>query len=402
MSLRETLIMLLIVVIGLTGVVWFLATHEQVTEQAWTGFRGEAKRNPWLAGQRLLQRFGQPAKELRSMPELRNLPPRATLIIPRSHHTITGHLRDEVIDWVRQGGYLIVEAEYPRLKDPLVEAFGVERHEIEFEEYEDDLEVFEEDEFEKVRLPNAMAPATIELERYMSLDAKDVWFRVDGTDGTYMLVKRSGRGAVTIVNDLDYARNISIGSLDHAHFLVDLVRLREELIADEGIGPAPQAAQVMFFNRPGKLSLATWLREHAWAPLAGGAAALLLWLWRVIPRFGPIMPDAERGRRRLLDHLRASGRFLWSNGHATRLVEASREACLRQIGRSLPHFLSATAEARVEQLVDTLGITQEQAQRILQPQEGGKMIQFWQTIRLYQRVYSRLAIRSAASGTKSA
>ncbi|UCH46540.1 MAG: hypothetical protein JSU95_10435 [Betaproteobacteria bacterium] len=402
MSLRETLIMALVIVIGLSGVVWFLATHEQVTEQAWTGLRGEAKRNPWLAAQRLVRRFGQPATELRSLPELRNLPPRATLIVPESHHTINGHLRDEIIDWVRSGGYLIVEAEYPRQKDPLVEAFGVDRYTIEFDEYEDDLDVFEESNFEKIRLPNATTPAAIELERFMSLDAKDVWFRADGTYGTYLLVKRSGRGAVTIVNDLNYAHNDGIGSLDHAQFLVDLVQLREELIRDEGIGPAPQDTPVMFFNRPGKLSLASWLGEHAWAPLAGGAAALILWLWRVIPRFGPIMPDADRKRRRLLDHLRASGRFLWSNGHATRLVEASREACLRQIARSLPHFLSATEEARIEQLVHTLGITQEQAQRILQPQEGGKMIHFWQTIRLYQRVYSRLAIRSAASGTKSA
>lgn len=402
MSLRETLVMALVVAIGLTGVAWFLATHEQVTEQAWTGFRGEAKRNPFLAAQRLMQRFGRPAKELRSLPELRNLPPNATLIIPASHHTITGHLRDEIIDWVRRGGYLIVEAEYPRQKDPLVEAFGVERYAVEVDDYEDDLEVFEDAEFEKVRLPNAAAPATLDVERYMSLDAKDVWFRAGGIFGTYLLVKRSGRGAVTILNDLDYARNGGIGLLDHAQFLVDLVRLREELISSEGIEPEPQQASVMFFNRPGKLSLMSWLKEHAWAPLGGGAAALILWLWHIVPRFGPIMPDAERRRRRLLDHLRASGRFLWSNGHATRLVEASREACVRQITRSLPHFLSATEEARTEQLVHTLGITQEQAQRILQPQEGGKMIHFWQTIRLYQRVYSRLAIRSTASGTKSA
>ena len=402
MSLRETLIMLLIVVIGLTGVVWFLATHEQVTEQAWTDFRGKAKRNPWLAAQRLVHRFGQPATELRSLPQLRNLPPRATLIIPRSHHTINGHLRDEIIDWVRRGGYLIVEAEYPRQKDPLVEAFGVDRYSVEIDEFDEPLEEFGEAEFETIKLPNASVPAKVDLQPFMSVDAQDTWFRADGYYGTYLLIKRSGRGAATIVYDLDYARNRSIGSLDHAQFFVDLVRLREEIIPNEGIGPAPQAAQVMFFNRPGKLSLVTWLRKHAWAPLAGGAAALLLWLWRVIPRFGPIMPDAERRRRRLLDHLRASGRFLWSNGHATRLVEASREACLRQIGRSLPHFLSATSEARIEQLVHTLGITQEQAQRILQPQEGGKMMQFWQAIRLYQRVYSRLAIRSTASGTKSA
>ena len=159
MSLREMLIMALVVAIGVSGVAWFLATHEQVTEQAWTGFRGEAKRNPWLAAQRLMNRFDTPATELRSLPELRNLPPRATLIIPASHHTITGHLRDEIIDWVRRGGHLIVEAEDPRYDDPLVAAFGVDRYTVDFEEYEDELEVFDGAVSEKVRLPNAAACA---------------------------------------------------------------------------------------------------------------------------------------------------------------------------------------------------------------------------------------------------
>ncbi|UCD67775.1 MAG: hypothetical protein JSW48_13255 [Betaproteobacteria bacterium] len=402
MSLREILIMILVVVIGLSSVAWFLATHEQVTEQAWTGFRGEAKRNPWLASQRLVRRLGQPASELRSLPELRNLPPHATLIIPRSHQTINRHLRDEIIDWVRRGGYLIVEAEYARQEDPLVDAFGVDRISVEVDEFEDGREVAEDTDFETIRLPNATAPAKIDLNPFMSVDAQDVWFRADEHFGTYLLVKRSGRGAVAVINDLNYARNRGIGILDHARFLVDLVQLRDEFTPDDGVGLASQDAPVLFFNRPGKLSLASWLKEHAWAPLASGAIALFLFLWRVIPRFGPIMPEAERRRRRLLDHLRASGRFLWSNGHATRLLEASRDACLRQIGRSLPHFLSTTADARVEQLVNALGITQEQAQRILQPQQGGKMMQFWHTIRLYQRVHSRLAIRSATAGTKSA
>ena len=97
MSMREALIMVLIAVIGVTSVVWFLSTHEQVTEQEWTGFRGEAKRNPWLAAQRFLTRVDMSAAGLRTLPDLRSLPPRATLVVPKGHHTISGPLRDEIV-----------------------------------------------------------------------------------------------------------------------------------------------------------------------------------------------------------------------------------------------------------------------------------------------------------------
>lgn len=406
MSVREALLMILIAVIGLSSVAWFLSTHEKVTEQTWTGFRGEAKRNPWLAAQRFLNRVGMPAKELRTLPDLRKLPPRATLIIPKAHHTISGHLREEILGWVRQGGYLIVESEYPAQKDPLVEAFGVQREAIKFDEFDEEAEGIDTLELTIITLPNATEAAKLDVQGNVTLNSESAWFRAENQYGIILLALRVGEGMVTVANDLDYFSNRSIGSLDHAQFLWDLVQLRNDAQAamtgksDDLKTAVKEPYPVLFFNRPAKLSLTDWLQKHAWAPLSGGIAALLLWLWRVIPRFGPTMPDVERARRRLLDHLRASGRFLWSNGHATRLLEASRNACVKRIGRSLPHFLSATEEARIEQMMRTLGLTQAQAQLILHPQRGGKMIHFLQTIRLYQRVYSRLAVRSSATGAK--
>ena len=403
MSRREILILLLIAAIGASAAIWFLATHEKVTDRMWTGLRGEARRNPWLAAQRLLDHFDEPAKEIRELPELRTLPAQATLIVPKAHFTITGHLRDPITEWVRQGGYLIVEAENPLQDDALVDAFGVNRHKAEIKHNKHPAGQSGEDKdnrFELIILPDATTPARVKLAHFTVLDARDAWYRHDGKYGAYLLTKRVGLGVVTVVNDLDFARNSSIGELDHAQFFLDLVRLRSKLASDTGNSAPAGDDRVMIFNEPGQPSLLAWLRDNAWAPAAGAAAALLLWLWKVVPRFGPIMPDMDRNRRRLLDHLRASGRFLWANGHATRLLEASREACLRQITRSLPHFLSTTAQARPELLIHALGLTEEQAQRILQPQTGGKMLHVWQTIRLYQRVYSLLGSSPGAAGAR--
>ena len=404
MSRREILIGLLIVAIGASAVIWFLSTHEKVTVTVHTGFQGEARRNPWLAAQRLLDSYDRPATEIRKLTQLNSLPPRATLVIPKAHFTITGHLRSEITNWVRQGGYLIVEAEYPLQDDPLVDGFGVNRQRVELDQdvrsSNPDKQAAHND-VELITLPDAITTARVRLDPFMVLNSEQAWYHYDGQYGTYLLTKPVGRGVVTIVNDLDFARNSYIGELDHAQFFLDLVRLRGKFAASTGNAPPTGADHVLIFNEPGKPSLLQWLRENAWAPLAGAAAAILLWLWKVVPRFGPIMPDIDRNRRRLLDHLRASGRFLWSNGHSTRLLEASRDACVRQIARSLPQFMSTAPQARPQLLMQALDLTEEQTHRILQPQSTAKMLPFWQTIRLYQRVYARLGSRRGVAGANS-
>ena len=392
MSLREVLVVLLVVAVGLSGTAWFLATHERVTETEWTGFTGEAKRNPWLAAQRLLSRMEIPAEEVRTLPGLRSLPPRATLIVPRAHQTVSASLREALVAWVHNGGHLIVEAEPLVQDDSLLDAFDVQRSAITPDQTQRRIGDRNKPPPYEIKLPNAVAPAALDMRPSVSLQSADTWFRAGDASGTSLVAKKIGSGMVTAISDLRYLTNNAIGTRDHAQFLWDLVRLDQAGAAHSQ--PVDKGQQtVLFFNRPGKLSLPDWLRTHAWAPLTGGAIALVLWLWRSIPRFGPIAPDAGRGRRSLLDHLRASGRFLWSTGHATRLLESSRTACLRELSRSLPYFQNATPQARLSQLQQVLGVQEEQARYLLEPQQGASMTQFLHTVRAYQHIYSRLAAR---------
>ncbi len=400
MSLREVLLVLLVVAVGLSGTAWFLATHERVTETQWTGFTGEAKRNPWLAAQRFLNRVEIPAKEVRTLPELRRLAPRATLIVPRAHQTVSPSLREALVAWVHGGGYLIVEAEQLVQDDPLLDAFGVQRSAIAPDRAQRRISDRNKTPPYEIKLPNATAPAALDMRPVVSLQSGDAWFRAGDDSGTSLVALKIGRGMVTAISDLRYLTNNAIGTRDHAQFLWNLVRLDRAATAN----PEPDDSAertVLFFNRPDKLSLANWLRKHAWAPLTGGAIALAIWLWRAIPRFGPMVPDAGRGRRSLLDHLRASGRFLWSTGHAVRLLESSRAACLRELSRSLPYFQNATPQARMSQLEQVLGVREHHARYLLEPQQGGSMMQFLHTVQAYQHIYSRLAARKSELATRS-
>jgi len=96
----------------------------------------------------------------------------------------------------------------------------------------------------------------------------------------------------------------------------------------------------------------TWLRESAWYAALTGVLLLMLWLWRVVPRFGPLRADPEAARPRLLDHIRASGMFHWSRGNAAQLLAAAREACLRGIARNHPDLAGLRPEAQVRRFAE--------------------------------------------------
>jgi hypothetical protein len=402
---REILVLILIASLGVTAVVWFRANFEPETKKVKVGFRGEARRNPWLAAEHLLDRMHHPASDVREYDRLRKLQPDSILVLPQGRQTLSKSLRAHIVDWVKSGGFLIVEAEYPTIADPLIEEFGVKRvedaHNREADQHHHgaggslrkngEIDVNANDinrdslDLTVVKFPGSALTSLVWMEADFSLVSERAWFRA-GTDYSANLIMLSeGDGIVAVLNDLDFATNREIADLDHAQFVVELARF------------ARRSGPVIFFNNPGRPSLLKWLRAHAWAPISAAALALLLWLWKSIPRFGPVAPDPERARRRLLDHLRASGRFLWSRGQGGRLLEVSREACLRKISRALPDFETAAASTQASRLMRMFGISSEQVQQILSPQAPGKMLHFMQTIHLYQSIHARLALHQAQS-----
>jgi hypothetical protein len=83
--------------------------------------------------------------------------------------------------------------------------------------------------------------------------------------------------------------------------------------------------------------------------LLGLAALLLLWTWNATRRFGPLLPAGDTVRRALIEHIEASGRWLWKlpQGRIL-LLEAVRKRTLQQLLRRLPelHALDGNERAR--------------------------------------------------------
>ena len=77
-----------IVLMGL-GVAWFFANFEKRPVKEWVGASGEARLRPYLAAERFAARMGWKATELRSLPELSNLPASGVLLMPPRRQALT-------------------------------------------------------------------------------------------------------------------------------------------------------------------------------------------------------------------------------------------------------------------------------------------------------------------------
>lgn len=360
-------------VVAAVALAWFATRIERVPETEQVGYTGEARRNPYLAALRLARRMGLAANELKGAPDLNRLPAVAVLLLPNRRQALTPTQRTGLMNWVQGGGHLVLEAEAAVVSDPFTDAFGVRRAGTERESGKRG----------PVRLSPTAPPVElsgIALGTRTRLIAPGTGVRalVETGWGLQLVQVEHGRGLVTVVADLAFAENRLIGVADHAEFLWQLAR------------SLPTSREFLVFNRIERLSLWQWLTEHALAVLVSGAALLVLWLWRIGPRFGPVAADLPPARRRLLDHLRASGRFHWNNRGRDRLAEAAREACLARLARAHPGFASLPPGERAARLATYAGITEAEAARLIAPGTVGRGAEFIALMRALQQVHARL------------
>lgn len=375
----RTIALILVGGLVVLGVAWFLATHDRVTRQDWVGPSGEARLRPFLAAQRFAERMGLKVSEVRSLPELSALPARGVLLVPNRRQELQATKLADVLRWVENGGHLIVEAEFLGVPDPLLDQLGVKRSAIEPLKGPQTLDVPGSSERLRVYFGDAMRLDAAQGEAPLRIGASLVSFT-------------RGRGMVSAASSLRFARNPgfedhfaklrktpapSIGALDHAELFARLLAL------------TPAHELVVYF-RPTRLSLWGFLKEHAAPALAAGGLLLVLWLWSIVPRFGPVAPDVPPGRRRLLDHLRASGRYYWVKGLRPQLVVAARDAALRRIARAQPDFVSAPMAERVTRVAALTDISKEEAARFLGAAGTMRGADFIRLTQHAQRVHSAL------------
>lgn len=374
-------IALLVALLGAAGL-FFATSCEKRSYELDTGFHGEAARNKYLAAQRLLERMGMPAQSFADPSVLATLPPtKGTIVIPTRRHTLGERTSQRLLDWVEQGGNLVVVTwslwDDPRREaDPILDPLGV--HQFMNGKDEDEgadaappgapdqppeTEPAPEPAPPEAGEPNAPVVGRVDfpdrdtpLEArfdprfYFELDEKaesQVLLEIGDENGTHFFTLRHGKGLVTALTDDYFLANDTIDELDHAELLYRVTRLGGHR------GPVWFVYGDAF---PSPLGL---VMRYGWMVVVAAAVWLVLWLWSASRRFGPLAPDPAPARRELMEHVRAAGLLQWRRGGSGALLAATREALLERARTRYPAFESLTPAQQAAHLASRSGLAPE-------------------------------------------
>ncbi len=353
MKRGPVLVGLILLLLAALVATWFYLNVEEVVEKTHTPPEAEALRNPYLALERFLVRMGRPLERRMDARFLDALPPGGVLVLDAGRRAqLTPERLARLLSWVERGGYLIAAAERAG-DDPLLERFDVQLADPakvfggSVAEGADPARCAPLDRQVVVHIPGAARPLFADPPYYRGLRAgkvEPVWVAEAAGRGAQYLHFAHGAGQVTIVAGLaGQFSNTAIGRCDHAEILWTLLHTYQ-----------PQStAPIHWMTRLEYPSLGQWLLESAWTALWSGLAFLLLWLWRVVPRFGAPLPDPEPERRQLREHLAAVGRYVWRSGGLDHWLSVGREAFLARLAlrhpalAALPPVEQAEALARL-------------------------------------------------------
>ncbi|MES2262364.1 MAG: DUF4350 domain-containing protein [Pseudomonadota bacterium] len=157
-------------------------------------------------------------------------------------------------------------------------------------------------------------------------------------DGASLRAYEEGRGRIVMVS-ANYFDNDALALQDHAELLLGLAGLNAK------------ARDVTIVQRLDVLRWYAVLWQSARPLLVGLGVLLALLAWRAMRRFGPLLPEPETERRSLLEHIEASGNWLWrAPGGRAVLLAAARQETDDLLRRRAPELQALTEAERAARL----------------------------------------------------
>jgi hypothetical protein len=196
--------------------------------------------------------------------------------------------------------------------------------------------------------------------------------------GVVAAVTPLGEGFVTLYASGGFFPNSALADLDHARLLMNTV------------AGFTTPGKVWFVYGDDFMSLWQIIWDNARLTVVALVFALALWLWAQALAFGPRLPPPDNGRRSIIEHVGAAGRFTWRYGAAQSLVGAAVNAISEQAARRHPGFSRESKDAQAKILARMTGLN---AQRILNALTGDGEVrhrEFTQHMKYLQKIRNRL------------
>lgn len=315
--MRQSTVMLLLILAGTLFASWFFTTHEKVTSIQLVGYRGEARFNDFLAAEMLLNELGIDSDSRPSLIPSRWLPGTGDSLVTRLSSTFsTGIERALLIEWVQNGGHLfLLPAAYDSaVIDDFLEQLGYRLTRIE----PDPAGAAGEESDEPERVYTYYIDLDSTIYRIEVLAAASPSAAVTDEKGAIIARHGLGTGYVTVIASPNYFVNSQIDESDHARLLMDVVAGYVD----------PQKVWFIYDASFPTLWQVIW--EKAPFAVIGVGMTIIIWLWSIVPKFGPaILPDPPV-RRSIMEHVRAAGHFVWRHAGARFLATSSVAAIMHE------------------------------------------------------------------------
>lgn len=369
MQRRHWLLVSGVLVVAVLALLWwqslnFTRERRYVLEEP----SGQVLYNPFYAAEKLLQRLGIAAQSVRRVPDFSQLQSNAVLFMRTPSFSLSEWQVEELLDWVERGGRLVMTV----YRDYSVEQSARVDHLLDY------LAVTVTEQQSGGEIIHAIEPAeasqkSLRIGLQNRFELRDEsgygYASTDRSGHTYLLEYRLGDGWIGLFSELDFLNNWRIADYDHSDYLWQLVHSEEE--------PGKVWLQYQPYV-PGLLEL---LWRFAWPLLVGLSITLAALLWASSQRLGPVLIGAGREQRSLLEHINASGQFLWRHGEAGKLVDAVRQRTLQRIMQQHPGWQQLSEPEQIEHIAALSGLDKQQVEALLAPAGNPTRQQFLHTVR---------------------
>ncbi|MBB5211547.1 DUF4350 domain-containing protein [Microbulbifer hydrolyticus] len=368
----------------------FLYFFERHTEEVDLGFGPEARRNPYLAAQRFLDRLDIGHRRADNISVITTLDDRDALFLASSSQIYNPDRLRELLDWVDAGGHAIVIAHRGRgdnEQDLLLEAlelevtsgdldlyfnrqvrevFGEEASELQdktiSELMRDHNRKLDEKDSENTsgESPDSAEPdieGSVSTPRNPDVDPERLVNLTSDSGPSYAIYfnpekvfahEMMGKGTDADVNGA-LLHWVPFQNMPTQSPLVyyERGRGRLTLMTDGGlwqndrIGEFDHAyflahlvgdRELVMITRPRFDTLGTLIQRYALELFFAGLLALAAWIANRSRRFGPLTPPPAAERRSLLEHIRACGHFYWRQNRGVSLFDGARKPLLAKLG----------------------------------------------------------------------
>jgi len=290
----------------------------------------EALRNPYLAAQMFLQAQGLPTQLANGLQVLDSLPPAGhSLLMLGERRRLSPRQVEQVLEWVRQGGRLLVVAEAlwdertGHSGDLLLERLNI-RQMLSADLPPLPLAPLTGPDLTRLYLENESAPAYFGFDPGLHLEDPDnraqSW--ANSRAATHLMQMNHGRGLITVVSDAALWQNAALHEYDNAWLLWYL----------------NQGTEVTVLLNADPESLFTLLMRHFPQALVALVLLLALTAWHFALRQGPMRPAPVLARRQLQEHLLATADFQWRQGGQAQMLRVLQHDILRRARHRHPGF----------------------------------------------------------------